>query len=71
MGYMFAIAPCITCGVPFAFNPDLVPSTSVITGHREPICETCMKLVNAKRAEKGLMPFPILPGAYEPADDGI
>jgi hypothetical protein len=71
VGYMFAVAPCILCHVPFAFNPDLVPSTSLITGHREPICESCMKLLNAKRAERGLAPFEIRPGAYEPANDGI
>ena len=65
MGYMIAMGPCICCGALFSFNPELVPSTSAITGKREPVCRACMDLMNEKRAAAGLAPFPILPGAYD------
>jgi hypothetical protein len=66
MGYMLAMGPCICCKRMFSFNPELVPSSDAITGQREPVCETCMFRINQTRAEMGLPPHPILPGAYEP-----
>jgi len=68
MAYMIATGCCISCGRVFMFNPHRVPSTSAITGRREPVCEPCMAAINRKRAEMGLEPFAILPGAYEPEE---
>ena len=69
-GYVLATSACICCGVPFSYNPHKVPSTSAITGTREPVCLRCMNAINAKRQEMGLDPHPILPGAYEPMPEG-
>jgi hypothetical protein len=65
-GFVTAMSPCITCGKVFSYNPHKVPSSSAITGKREPVCQGCMNLINAKRQGMGLDPFPILPGAYDP-----
>jgi hypothetical protein len=71
MGYYVAFAPCVLCGVPFSFNPDKVPSTSAITGKREPICESCFGIINAKRVARGDAPFPLLPDAYGIAKETV
>lgn len=65
-GYVQVIGPCIVCGQVFAYNPHRVPSTSLLTGKREPVCENCMVRINAKRHTMGLAPHEILEGAYEP-----
>jgi len=65
MGFMTGIAPCICCARPFAFNPYTVPSTSAITGHREPICRSCFDEINRRRVAAGGDPFPVAPDAYE------
>ena len=66
-GYVFAIAPCIRCGVPFSFNPNTVPSTTALTGQREPLCESCFTELNRQRVkDHGLEPWPLHPNAYEP-----
>lgn len=67
MGYMIAMGPCCICRQVFSFNPELVPSIR-INGEREPVCRSCMEQGNAIRREKGLQPFAILPGAYEPEE---
>lgn len=64
-GYMICSGACIACGIVFSFNPNRVPSSSAITGEREPICRTCMDRINDARVAQGLAPFEILPGAYE------
>lgn len=64
MGYAFIIGACIACGRIFTFHPHHVPSSSAVTGKREPVCRNCMNRINAKRREMGLEPFPILPDAY-------
>jgi len=51
------------------FNPVHVPSSTALTGLREPLCRSCMDRINAKRADMGLDPFPILPDAYEAASE--
>lgn len=72
MGYMLATGPCIGCGAMFSFNPVKVPSTSAVTGKREPICKTCVARVNPVRIKNGLEPIVPLPGAYEPeAEDQV
>jgi hypothetical protein len=65
MGFVFCAGACITCGRLFTFNPVRVPSTRAFTGEREPVCQSCMGIINAKRAEQGLPPFEIPPDAYE------
>jgi hypothetical protein len=65
-GYVFATGRCINCGRVFSFNPHKVPSTSAVTGSREPVCRPCFDRLNAKRVELGLEPWPMMPGAYEP-----
>lgn len=69
MGYAIAIAPCIFCKVPFGFNPHTVPSTSAITGKREPFCESCLARVNEARKAQGQEPFVAPAGAYEPIEE--
>lgn len=63
-GYLFAMGECVICHNLFSFNPERVPSTTAFNGQREPVCEHCMARVNARRKERGLEPFPILPDAY-------
>jgi hypothetical protein len=60
----FATSPCFACKQQFTFNPDRVPAFQ-----GEPVCESCMAKVNAKRKDMGLPPHPILPGAYQIATE--
>jgi hypothetical protein len=69
-GYCFALGPCIGCGKIFCFNPIKVPSSSAITGKREPVCAACMNRINTYRVEHDLPPFVIQPDAYEPIPEG-
>ena len=70
MGYYIVQGACLACGKIFSFNPYRVPSSSALTGRREPICLPCFIRINATRVEKGLPPFPDpLPGAYDYADE--
>jgi hypothetical protein len=69
MGYMFATGPCICCLRVFSYNPTRVPSTSAITGEREPICSDCIERINKKRLALGAEPIVPLPGAYEPCEE--
>ena len=71
MGFWFAYGPCICCATRFGFNPDRVPSSSELTGKREPICASCVALINVKRAANGLALIVPLPGAYEPIDEAV
>jgi hypothetical protein len=66
MGYVMVTGPCIRCRQPFSYNPHHVPSTSAVTGTREPFCRDCFGWLNAMRKERGLDPFPLHPEAYEP-----
>jgi len=69
MSFAMAFGHCIGCGKVFSFNPMRVPSSSAVTGQREPICRTCFERINQKRIAMGLGAFPDpLPGAYEPCD---
>lgn len=68
-GHAFAFSPCICCRRVFAYNPMRVPSSSALTGQREPICEGCLELINLRRKQLGLDPIVPLPGAYEPCPE--
>lgn len=63
-----AFGHCIACGRTFGFNPLRVPSSTALTGEREPVCEACMGKINALRRSRGLEPFAIAPDAYEPVE---
>ena len=70
-GYMFAMGPCIGCGRIFSFNPHKVPSIRIpADGDRQPICRDCVARANPMRAKNGLPPIPVLPDAYEAAEEG-
>ena len=68
MGYAICTGSCLTCGKVFQFNPVKVPSLRV-KGVREPVCQSCMDLVNAKRAETGLPPHEIDSEAYTACEE--
>lgn len=65
MGYMTAMGPCIGCGAVFSYNPLRVPSSSAVTGEREPICRACVDRLNPMRVKNGLEPIVPAPDAYE------
>ena len=79
-GYLFAFGPCWSCGRPFTFDPDRVPSIPIDPGTnlpsdmggdpdrvvRQPICRDCVALANNNRIRDHLDPIIILPGAYGP-----
>ena len=71
MGYVQGIGICrVGCGKVFGFNPNRVPSIRIENGEREPVCEDCVRRVNAMRKEAGAEPFfTVLPGAYEQAKE--
>lgn len=64
-GYVFAHSACVGCGLPFAYNPHLVPSLR-LNGVREPVCRQCVELANPMRVKNGLDPIVPHPDAYEP-----
>lgn len=70
MGFYIAMGDCFACRRTFSFNPDRVPSHRDARGERQPICSDCMGRINALRKQRGEPLFPILPGAYEPAEEG-
>lgn len=69
MGYGLAIAPCVSCGRTFGFNPHLVPSIRV-DGVKQPLCQGCLTGLNEVRKSLGLEPWKALPGAYDPVPEG-
>jgi hypothetical protein len=76
MGFITCIAPCFICKMPFSFNPDLVPSLTILNGRqvdpgtpggvKEPFCLDCITKANVIRNAKGMPPLVPLPGAYDP-----
>lgn len=65
MSYALMMGPCFACGQPFSFNPIRVPSFRDQNGTRQPVCEHCMNLVNAKREQRGLPKHTWPADAYE------
>lgn len=65
-GYVLAFSSCVCCRNVFSYNPKKVPSTSAVTGTREPVCEKCMSYINRKRVTLGIPPLVVHPDAYEP-----
>ncbi len=64
-GAYFLLAACCSCHKMFTCNPHLVP-----TANGEPICADCVAWGNPLRKELGLPRIPVLPGAYEVAEEG-
>jgi len=64
MSYAVLLAPCLVCGVPFASNPLRVPNF-----RGEPICERCLRRVNAERKRLGIPEFLVPEDAYEPVPE--
>ena len=70
MGFAALITPCICCGRIFSCNPHKVPSSSALTGEREPVCRDCYERLQRTRERLGLDPWPDpQPGAYEPIEE--
>lgn len=70
MGYVMATSPCLGCGRVFSYNPVRVPSSSAVTGKREPICADCVGRINPVRIRNGLEPIAPHPDAYLACDEG-
>ena len=70
MGYALAMGPCIRCKRVFCFNPVRVPSSSAVTGKREPICAACVAQLNPIRVKNGLKPIVPHPDAYAGCEEG-
>jgi len=69
MGYAFMVAGCHVCGRLFSFNPMKVPSIRDGNGIRQGVCRKCVEAANEIRKGKGLEPFSIADGAYEPCEE--
>jgi hypothetical protein len=68
-GYVTVMSPCIGCGRVFSYNPHRVPSSSALTGEREPICRPCVDRLNVIRKAKGLEPIVPAADAYEAIEE--
>lgn len=69
---LVAIAPCVGCARPFAFDPDTVPSVPIdpvtrlspdlggdpARAVRQPVCLACRLAANPARLAAGLQPWP-------------
>jgi len=69
MGYALATSSCAGCRKLFSYNPVRVPSIR-LNGNREPICQSCIEIVNPKRIANGLDPIVPHPDAYVACDEG-
>lgn len=78
MAWMFVLGHCWSCGRPFTFNPNHVPSIPVLPdgsiggglgATREPLCRTCVEQANRYREAKGASLWEIHPEAYEPTEE--
>lgn len=68
MGRVSCCSACCVCGEPFFYNPLRVPSIP-IDGVREPICQSCVDMVNPQRVANGLAPIVPHPDAYGSCDE--
>lgn len=84
MGFVWALGRCWSCGALFGFDPDRVPSVPIdpatntppdmggdaARAVRQPVCAACIERANDKRRASGEPLIMVLPGAYEPREDG-
>jgi hypothetical protein len=61
VGWVMVTGRCFGCGAVFSFNPHRVPSYD-----GEPICRSCMTVVNRRRRKAGLDLWPVYEDSYEP-----
>ena len=66
--YAMGMGRCVSCSRIFGFNPHKVPSIR-LNGVREPVCQDCVKDLNAVRVTRGMPAWEIHPDAYEPVDE--
>jgi hypothetical protein len=73
MSYAVMISPCLICGLPFGYNPRLVPSLiDPKTKVMEPVCKHCMDRENSERTLEEDPKRPSLwyhPDAYQPINE--
>jgi hypothetical protein len=71
-GWVWVLGSCLCCGQYFDFNPHKVPSHPwpPPDGPRTPICASCIEIINVRRVEAGLEPWPVAPDAYQPIEEG-
>ena len=71
MGYAMLFAECVRCHRPFTSNPNLVPAMRrTPESPKEPICEPCVRAIQAFQREKGLQVWPDpLPRAYDACNE--
>lgn len=65
-GGLLLLSPCGSCGVALAFNPNRVPSVPDENGRRRPLCQGCLRELNAERSAQGLPAFMPHRDAYSP-----
>ena len=65
MGYMFVSGPCGGCKRIISYNPIRVPSFRFNGKDKEPICESCIKIINTEKKKSGLKLWPVASDAYE------
>jgi hypothetical protein len=63
-GFVSIMAHCFSCGTLFMSNPHSVPSYD-----NQPICRSCIAIVNERRAASGLPLWPVADDAYDAADE--
>lgn len=69
MTFMFMLAECHRCRQMFQSNPALVPTVRDSAGVKQPMCASCVRVIQALQVSMGLAPWPDpLPGAYAPVD---
>jgi hypothetical protein len=79
MGFAIVVGPCLVCGNPFGYNPLTVPShpakngfpSSNPTDPKEPICSSCIAIVNEERRKAGQPEWPVYDDSYAPVEEGM
>jgi len=70
MGYALCMSTCYSCRKVITYNPTKVPSVKDKQGKKQPLCASCVGLIQAKQREQGNLVWPPpLPGAYEACNE--
>lgn len=77
MSAFLTLVPCASCGTFFSCNSTRVPSLRLNAngqpdpaGLRYPVCRACWDRRQAYRRERGLPEEHLMPGAYDPEEEG-
>lgn len=65
MGYVSITGPCGRCRKICSYNPVRVPSFRFNGIDKEPICESCIIIINEERKKRGLELWPVYDDAYK------